>query len=316
MALGNNFLKNLCQWNWQTPIVPRRWLRWLYRREFIRSRAQGVSLPFECDFFGFRYAGDICNTIDFHCFFYGAFEKGHLFFWRDVAQKHFGGQGVFLDIGANVGQHSLFMARHCATVHAFEPFEPVRRKIIEKVELNDLTNLIVHTVGLGDKEQRLPFHPPSGANLGVGSFVDGQQDRCKATETLQVVNGDEYFSRHIGGEVHMVKMDVEGFEKKAMAGFGNTFAKNRPVIVVEMTKGLEHSFKSGNDVQCAFPAEYDLYVFDLAGQDGRKDKRKDAAFRKKGTYRLAPFEFDKVEEQTDVIGFPRELCMQNAGVHR
>ncbi|MEX0654836.1 MAG: FkbM family methyltransferase [Phycisphaeraceae bacterium] len=299
-------LKRLAQCNWQTPIIPRRWLRGLYRKAFLKAGQSDGSLPFECDFFGLRYAGDACNVIDFHCFFYGAFEKGHLFFWRDVAGSLFAGQGVYLDIGANVGHHALFMTRHCSAVHAFEPYAPVREKIHEKIRLNRLSNLFVHDVGVGDENITLPFHAPAGANLGVGSFVDGQADRAEASQSLQVVKGDDYFTRAIGGHVQMVKIDVEGFEKNALTGFRETFARERPVMVVELTTGLTCSFDSQDEILATLPEDYLLFRFDLLDKRGRKDKAKSRAFRRQGRYRLAPFDFARVGKQADMIAFPRE----------
>lgn len=299
-------MKRLCHLNWQTPVIPPKWLRFLYRKEFLQTVPGNISLPFECDFFGMRYIGDICNVIDFHCYFYGAFEKGHLFFWRDVAQKLYAGRGTYLDIGANVGHHSLFMAPLCSAVHAFEPYEPVREKILEKVERNQLSNLYVHGVGLSDQDQALPFHAPAGTNLGLGSFVDGQVDRNAAAEILQVVKGDAYFDQEIGGEVHMVKLDVEGFEKKALAGFHKTLEKNRPVMVMEITTGLPCSFTSLDDIKATLPANYRLFMFDLMNGQGQKDKQKEDAFRKKGTYHLVPFDFNRVQAQADIIAFPEE----------
>ena len=47
-------------------------------------------------------------------------EKYILFYLRDVADS-LGKKGVvFFDIGANVGQHTLFMSRLVKEVHAFD----------------------------------------------------------------------------------------------------------------------------------------------------------------------------------------------------
>lgn len=299
-------LDKLCQKNWRKPLLPRRWLRSLYRREFLHRRREGVTLPFEKDFYDYRYRGDICNIIDFHCFFYGAFEKGHLMFWRDVAAAVCDGHGVYLDIGANVGHHSLFMSRHCVSVHAFEPYPPVREKISDKIELNKLTNITVHEVGLGIENELIPFYPPTSANLGIGSFINTDAGSPIQQAKLQVVRGDDYFPRHLKGKIDMIKIDVEGFEKNVIAGCRETLHRNRPVMVVELSRDLNCSFTSRREFMELLPENCLLFMFDLFDTRGKKDKGKESAFRKKGTYRLIPFDFHLTPNQVDVIVFPIE----------
>jgi len=70
-------------------------------------------------------------------------------------------QGVFLDIGANTGQHSLFMSRHAKEIHAFEPWAPVLIKLRRHIEINRLKNVVVHPSGWEMKTQKSLFtvHP-------------------------------------------------------------------------------------------------------------------------------------------------------------
>lgn len=60
------------------------------------------------------------------------YEKASLLYLRDLL--HDRGGEVFIDIGANVGQHTLFMSKYARVVHAFEPWDVVRRSIEEKVK--------------------------------------------------------------------------------------------------------------------------------------------------------------------------------------
>ena len=50
--------------------------------------------------------------------------KTLLFFMRDAltALRIQGLRGIYCDIGANIGQHALFMSLCAERVHAFEPF--------------------------------------------------------------------------------------------------------------------------------------------------------------------------------------------------
>lgn len=114
------------------------------------------SFDFEVDFFGARYNGNLNCFIDWTVYFYGAYEHEILCLFRDIVSA------VFFDVGANIGHHSLFMAKHCAHVHAFEPYAAVAEKLEQKIAKNNISNIVVHQVGLGLKNEKLPYFAPEG----------------------------------------------------------------------------------------------------------------------------------------------------------
>jgi len=302
-------IEALLRYNWHKQIIPPKWLRFLYRSKILHSTTS-VSLPFEIDFFGMRYKGDITNSLDFHCYFYGAFEKGHLFFWNDVASAIFDKKGVYVDIGANQGHHSLFMSPISKVVHSFEPYERVRKKIVEKIQLNNIDNIIIHDVGIGDKDDIMQFFAPKGTNLGLGSFVKNQKDRLETGIPLRIVDGDKYFNHNISDEIHMMKIDVEAFEKTVIKGLKNTLDKYRPIIVLEIEIGLDCSFHSESELKENFPDNYSFYIFDMWDNNGNKDKRKEGKYRKKGFYQLKALNFDILKEQSNIVAFPEERLQE------
>src|ERR1700687_727835 len=111
------------------------------RDRFIRTfhtSDTSSSIPFEVPFFGMRYAGNLNDFIDWSVFMYGAYSRHELYILRDVAAalaKESAAPVSFYDIGANVGQHSLFMSQHVSRVFSFEPFADVRNKLLEKIVL-------------------------------------------------------------------------------------------------------------------------------------------------------------------------------------
>ncbi len=147
------------------------------RDRFIRTfnpPDNSPSIPFEVPFFGMRYPGNLNDFIDWSVFMYGAYSRHELYILRDVAAalaKENGAPLSFYDIGANVGQHSLFMSQFAGEVFSFEPFAGVRNKLLEKIARNQRQNMTVFPVGLGDVNAELDFFEPSGANHGTGSFV-------------------------------------------------------------------------------------------------------------------------------------------------
>jgi hypothetical protein len=103
------------------------------------------NFDFTAEINGARYEGNTGNFIDKNIFFYGAYEKPVLFFLRDILTSAYSGQGVFLDIGANTGQHSLFMSRHAREIHAFEPWAPVLIKLRRHIKIASKTSSFIRS---------------------------------------------------------------------------------------------------------------------------------------------------------------------------
>src|SRR5690606_32961334 len=139
--------------------------------------------PFKAGFFGngsgLRFQGNIVNYIDRLVYFCGAHEKYMLCFLQDYVERLRArpdkGKVIFVDIGANAGNHTLFMSRLCDEVHAFEPYERVRRQLEQNLAINHISNVHVYPVGLSDKETVMPFYAAPDTNLGAASFTPGHK---------------------------------------------------------------------------------------------------------------------------------------------
>lgn len=263
------------------------------------------SAPFDftSDVDGLVYQGNTRNGIDREILFRGAYERHVLHFLRDTVSRG----GVFVDVGANTGQHSLFMSRYAQTVHAFEPFEPVLQRFRAAIAANGIRNIVVHPVGLGETNTSVTFYRPPDENLGSGSFVQGF--RAKNTEyehALELVTGDDALERMAVPLVGAIKIDVEGFEKPALKGLQRTLYRDRPVVVFELSidPGTSVSFRSMEELRSSFPDNYELLTID----------RKPDNFS--GDYVLEPFSqatrFD-VPEQYNLVAYPIERVSPRSG---
>jgi FkbM family methyltransferase len=249
-----------------------------------------LDVPFRADLFGMTYLGEKRNLIDAHILKYGAHEKPELYFLRSVI-----GGGVFLDVGANTGQHSLFMSRYAKEIHAFEPYEPVLARFREMVKLNGITNVAIHPMGLGSEDAKLPFYEPPPDNQGVGSFVQGWDGNKASGKALAIVNGDRELKRLGVGRIDLVKMDIEGYEKPALEGLRETLIKSRPIIVFELSTGLNNPlrFESLAELERLFPERYGFLVLEDLNPYS-------------GAYRLRRLERVLVNEQHNVVAYPLE----------
>lgn len=254
---------------------------------------------FTADFFGMRLEGNMANLIDRNIFYYGAYEKPNLFLLRDLMTAVGGDSATFIDIGANTGQHSLFMSRYAKTVHAFEPWEPVLKKFRHTMEINNVGNIIIHPYGLGDENSKKPFFQPDKKNLGTGSFIEGFHQQNKPAGELEIEKGDDAFAKEKISTATLIKMDIEGYEGPALAGLKNTLTKQRPMILFELSVDPNRpvTIKSFEKLRALFPENYEFLVV---------SNKSDLA---SGDYELEPIDgivrFGTVE-QHDILAFPSE----------
>ncbi len=303
MSFSTRFYQAL----WHSSWLPGRLRRNVYKRLVKRGAAPDV--PFVKEFFGLSYYGNLNNNIDFNVYFYGAFEKPLLFFLRDARLQLAPEAAVFVDVGANVGQHTLFMAAHQCHVHAFEPFDRVRSQLLQQIEKNSLHAVQVHAVGLSNANTRLPFYAPTGNNVGIGSFDAATVSKGNvAIGELALVRGDDFFKDLKLEHIDILKMDVEGFEKPALEGLRETLERTRPLLVCEMSYGQALSFASPEELLQTLPHDYRLFTFDKRKADGSKDRRRDARSRHSGAYHLIPLARFQATGQDDIVACPVEKC--------
>jgi FkbM family methyltransferase len=301
---------------WQNKLLDRLWR--VHRHlplgaahkiyKLLAKRGRTPEDTFNQHFYGLQYEGTLNNNVDAAIYFWGAFEKPLLHFMEDTLRALAGTQGVFVDVGANVGQHSLFMSRVATQVIAFEPYEPVQLRLQHQMKLNNINNITVNAMGLSDRSGTLPFYAPVGSNAGIGSFDHKSTKKGNvAIGELALVRGDDHFEQHKPARLDVLKIDVEGFEKPVITGLKNTLKTYRPLVVCEMTYGNADSFKTSADIINSLPANYTLLCFDRRRADGRKRQRDNAKARYSGLYRLIPYPGPLVSGQDDVILCPQEL---------
>jgi FkbM family methyltransferase len=265
---------------------------------------QERNIDFIIDFYGLRYRGNTSYAIDAHIYLYGAYEKPELFFLRNTLSS-IGPDAVFVDVGANTGQYSLFASLYSSEVHAIEPYPPLVSRLKSMVVDNNLGNIVVHPVGLGEGEAAVPFYSPPEGNLATGSFVEGFFTNLDENLTLQIVSGDEYFPQVGIGQVDCIKMDIEAFEKPALAGLQRTLRSQRPILLLELTAdpSLEETFKSLQEFRSAFPDNYDFFV--LTNKDLRSGayrlRRSNPAFNRKRQYNIVACPSEKLKNLTMVF---------------
>ena len=226
-------------------------------RFFVNPDLQ-QSQEFEVDFFGKIYRGNLNTFIDWSVYFYGAYNRQELFLLKKLICET-SLDPVFVDIGANVGHHAIFMSNYGKKVFAFEPYDNVRNKLEQKIQQNKIVNIEVIPYGLGVENCESDFYAPKEGNTGTGSFIKSHAiDNNKLYKKLKIINGDSYFNENRISKLDLIKIDVEGYEKFVLKGLQKTICSFRPIILMEFSETTMHSFESLDELRQCLPINYEI----------------------------------------------------------
>jgi len=158
---------------------------------------------------------------------------------------------VVLDIGANIGNHTLVFATAAKQVHSFEPIPMIHSLLQQNIEQNNLANVTVHNLALSDTDGEATIHMVSSGNYGASSF-DKRTENSEAI-TVSQRRGDTLLSEQQIQKIDLIKIDVEAHEVYVLRGLKNTLQQHKPFITMEWNDPLTIERLSGsNELQFLF----------------------------------------------------------------
>ncbi len=190
-------------------------------RQYIASKKQLVV-------FSFDYIGHCINLE-------GVFEHRDLeTFFEWIGQYKGVFDGLAIDIGANIGNHSLFFSDFFKKVLSFEP-NPRTFKVLS-INAEMASNITCFNLGISSSNREGNLNV-SGTNMG-GSFVSSSPTSNSQIIKLQTLDSLLDDSERI----KLIKIDVEGHEYDALVGSEATIKKHNPMILFEQR---ETDFSAG-----------------------------------------------------------------------
>lgn len=181
-------------------------------------------------YFSVANAGDVIQKHHIEGAFYEPEELA-------IIARHFPIGGRFLDIGTNIGNHTLYVAKflHASRVVCFEPNPEAIALLQSNVALNgigDVVDLRHLGIGLSDHvAENLGIKAPS-RNLGAGRMVEGEG-------SLRLERADALLA---GESFDLIKIDVEGMELQVLGGLSGLLVKARPKMFVEVDNANADGF--------------------------------------------------------------------------
>lgn len=191
--------------------------------------------------------------VDQYIFDNGIYEKDII----DDICSHLTKEKTLLDIGSNIGQHSLILAPFCKQIFAFEPIPEIFEEFKKSIEANHYKNITLQNVAIGNKEESAVINYNS-KNAGASSLVDKNLNTRPISIKINIL--ENVLPKNLKFDV--IKLDVEGYEAVVILGNKEIFVKNKPVIFLEFSPNCiktEGSYSANELIAFFFDNNYEIY---------------------------------------------------------
>jgi len=179
---------------------------------------------------------------------YGEFSEEEAELFGQIARPG----DVILDVGANIGAHTLFFAKKvglAGRVYAFEPQRMVYQTLCANMALNSITNTFCIQAALAEEAGSIVVPALNYAQtnnyggVGLGTYATGESVPVMTLDSLDL------------SACRLIKIDVEGMEETVLRGAVQTVQRHKPMLYVENDR-VE---KSQTLMQFIEDLGYDMY---------------------------------------------------------
>lgn len=209
---------------------------------------------------------------------------GRLLYWRGAHEwapiftlkKIINPGYVCVDVGANQGEYTLWLAKlteENGKVISFEPLTKMFQQLNENISLNKdyVKRIISIKKGLSNTITKLPIYAVNSNskfsdNEGMPSVFQ-TDNRNVFIENIELSTLDEELKNLNVSKVDFIKIDVEGAELNVLKGALNTINSNRPKLLIEFNEPMFKAagYSSTDVIHFLKPFGYKFYLIRTRG---------------------------------------------------
>lgn len=211
-----------------------------------------------CRRYGINYRLDISDYQNWVLYFYSKADSSF------GVLPYINKGDIIFDIGGNIGQTAMMMAKQAGQdgyVYSFEPFPATYNNFEYNLELNpSIKNISPVKIAFGSVPGSLQMYADCETNSGANRMLPGSL-QAENTETVPVTSIDKFMGENAISRLDFIKIDVEGFEMEVLKGAYATLKKYKPRLFVELDDAnLKNQGSSAAGV-CSYLAELGYTIF-------------------------------------------------------
>ncbi len=154
---------------------------------------------------------------------------------------------VFIDIGANLGLYTCIVMKNKLAPRAvlFEPDRRNRVHLRANLLINDLldSDITINEVALGAQPGKFRLVPGPERDIGLSQIIENAppgEGQIHGYD-VDIVRFDDLVQ--LSGKTLAIKIDIERYERKALAGMAKTLADNRGVVQIEVLEARDETVR-------------------------------------------------------------------------
>lgn len=191
---------------------------------------------------------DLTQYLSAEIFLFGSFEPHVLRLFELIASVS--STRIFFDVGANIGQHSLFAGSQLnASVYSFEPNPVVFKRLVENIVLNNLTSCIQpYNLAIANVPTKIQIVVDSEVNDGTAYIK--MVDREHHENSLDATTLALFCREHNISHIDLLKIDVEGAELLVLKGADELLSESlaRFIVIEVCETHLNRYFNSAAEL--------------------------------------------------------------------
>lgn len=137
-----------------------------------------------------------------------------------------------IDIGSNFGYHTLLFSKEVKEkVFSFEPQKQNFKILQRNINRNNIKNVVLYNYACGDIncDVKMPIiQNTKNQMINMGDFTPNIINGNSYTITKSIILDEMDFP-----QIDLIKIDVQGWEKKVLNGAINLLKKYKPTLIVE-----------------------------------------------------------------------------------
>jgi FkbM family methyltransferase len=224
---------------WKNKNNLKHYLNYLIRNDLVENLTisrKGITI----NFYNINLLMDLDNKFDIgkQFLFLGQYEN----FFLDFLQKFKEEYPTFIDVGANIGLHSLiYSLKPTNKIIAFEPVKRNYEIFAKNLIINNSSNIIINNFALMDLNHFKSIHHDL-VNPAASSFKQLFHKHNTSLETVEIKTLDSLNLSKSLKSIDLIKIDTEGSELFVLKGAIKTISLFKPLIILEMLRKWSFKF--------------------------------------------------------------------------